>query len=50
MYNGIVSAVVGDQNKAIDIGERSICGGGRLERFGLFVFVYILPKSKLISG
>ena len=37
-YNGIVRVIVWDSNKAIDIGEWSIPGGGRLERF------YCSPK------
>ena len=32
-YHSIVWVVVWDSNKVIDIGEWSICGGGRLERF-----------------
>ena len=32
-YNDIVLAFVWDPNKAIDIVEWAICGGGRLERF-----------------
>ena len=38
----IVRKIVWDPNKAIDIGEWSICGGGRLERFPeLVLFVWI---------
>ena len=32
-YNGIVWVILWDPNKTIDIGEWSICGAGRLERF-----------------
>ena len=32
-YNGIVCAIAWDPNKAIDVGEWSFHGGGRLERF-----------------
>ena len=32
-YSGIIWMVIWDPNKAIDIGEWSICGGGRLQRF-----------------
>ena len=32
-YNGIVRAIIWDTNKAIDVGEWPICGGGQLERF-----------------
>ena len=32
-YNGILWAIVRDANKAIDIGDWSICEDGRLERF-----------------
>ena len=32
-YNGFVWAIVWDPNKAIDIGEWLICGGGQLERY-----------------
>ena len=32
-YSDIAWAIVWQSNKAIDIGEWSICGGGRFERF-----------------
>ncbi len=36
-YNGIVWAIACDPNKAIDVGEWSIFGGDRLERFLLYM-------------
>ena len=36
-YNGIMWVIVLDRNKAIDTGEWSICGGGQLERFLLYI-------------
>ena len=32
--------IVWDPNKAIDIGELSICGGGQFERFNLYYMYY----------
>ena len=33
IYNVNVWVIAWDPNEAIDIGDRSICGGGRLKRF-----------------
>ena len=44
-YNGIVWAILWKPNKAIDIGEYSICGGGQLERF---YCSSILPEATLL--
>ena len=42
-YNGIIIwAIIWDPNKVSDIGEWSICGGGRLERF---YWIYIKPLA-----
>ena len=44
-------AIVWDRNKAIDIGEWSICGGGQLERFDciwLLLDFSVLATSKVI--
>ena len=40
-HNGVVWAIIWDANKAIDIGEWLICGGGGLER------VYCTSKLSL---
>ena len=33
--------IVWDPNKAIDLGEGSICGGGRIERFYcIYIYIY----------
>ena len=37
-YNGIALIIVSDPNKALEIGEWSICGGDRLERIYLSRF------------
>ena len=61
-YNDITWAIVWDQNKAIDVGEWSICGGGWLERFyNMYIvpiyreivcllLLYVLATSTVISG
>ena len=41
-YNGIVWVIVWDPNKAIGIGEFSICGGGQLERCESFAIQLLL--------
>ena len=47
-YSGIVWDYVWDLNTAIDITESSICGGGHLERFYLYIYIYIGCPKKCI--
>ena len=37
--------IIWDPNKAIDVGEWSICGGGQLERF-YCIYIYVCKKKK----
>ena len=46
-YNSIVKAIVWDTNKAVNIGEWSICGGDQLERFYCHIDTYILPTINI---
>ena len=55
-YDVIVWVMVQDPNNAIDIGEWSICGSGRLERFEYIIFQQqcafslIYPQNKCNKG
>ena len=41
-------AIVWDQNKVIDIGEWSVYGGGRLERFNCIIIIIIIIITTII--
>ena len=41
--------MIRDRNKAIDIGERSVWRGGRLERF-YYIYIYIYLTCFAVNG